>query len=329
MKKRLVLGLTVVIAAASFITISVFFTSKETLYFLPFDFIKFEEISKKGASHEIDTGEKTTYDAVKDHTEPIYRQLSSLPNLLYIKAPNKNTLFTEDMGMSAYEVDPLGNVVWQRRVQGETYYGIEPINSDEILLSVLNKSLLLKINKKTGVETIIANDDFRDIHLTPENKIAVVQNKEEGKIILFDLNGEKLWESQDTFFWARGVWQKKDMNFLIADFRNKIYEVDYQTGKIIWDFDDDFYYPNSIQEMLNGNYLVADEHNNRIVEVNPQKNKVVKEFSEDVFSPNCAKELENGNWLICDTDNHRIIEVKNQKVVWELSNLHAPNKVSR
>lgn len=300
------------------------------LYLLPFDLLSFENIATRGAWHKIDNGEKSKYDKIKDYTEPIYRQLNTEPNLLYIKLPNKNTFFTEDMGMSAYEIDNYGNIIWQRRIQGETYYGIKSINSDEILLSILNKRRLVKIDKRTGLEKTIIEGDYRDIYLTDNKDVVLVENNENGHIIMVNLDGNTIWRSEDTFYWARGVWQKEDKNFLVVDFKNKAYEVDYKTKKIIWTLENILYYPNSIQEMKNGNYLIADEHNNRVIEVNPLTRKVIREYSDGLFSPNYAKEEDNGNWIICDTDNHRIVEINsNNKLLWELSNIYAPNRVDR
>jgi hypothetical protein len=290
---------------------------------------EFKKHATKGAWHEIDSGPKATYDAKKEYTAPVYRQLSSLPNLEYIKLPQKSTYFTEDMGMSAYEISPKGEVLWSRRIQGETYYGIAPINQDEILLSVLNKSHILKINKKNGIENVFISGDYRDIQIKNGNVI-LVQNSKNGKAQIFSLSGKILWSSIDNFFWARGVWQKNNKNILVADFKNKIYEIDFKTRKIIWTFNSSLYYPNSIQEMHNGNYLVADEHNNRVIEIDPHRKKIINEFSNGLYSPNCAVELANKDLLICDTDNHRIIQIdKEKRLIWQVSNVHAPNKVFR
>lgn len=288
----------------------------------------FHEVALKGAWHTEDTGEKTRYNPVEG-TKPIYRQISSSPNLLYTQLPDENTFFTDDMGMATFEVDRLGNVVWERKVYGETYFGIVPLNENEIILNILSKNKMIRLNKKSGTETIIKEGQFRDIAITNKGEILTVEAIEEGKVLLLNENGIVTWKSCQAFLYPRGVCQKENGNILVVDFNHKAYEIDYNTGDVIWEMSG-FYYPNSIQEMGSGNYLITDEHNNRVVEVEPLTKNIVRSFSDGLWAPNCAKELENGDLLICDTDNHRIIQINDKnELVWELSNLHTPNRATR
>jgi hypothetical protein len=288
----------------------------------------FYEIALKGAWHTEDTGIKTRYDSING-TKPIYRQISTPPNLLYVKLPEENTFITDDMGMASFEVDELGNVVWERKIYGETYFGIAPLNEDEIILNILSKKKMVKIDKKSGVENTIKEGLFRDVAITNKGEILTVEAIQDGRALLMDENGTIIWESYPIFQNPRGVYQKENGNILVVDFKHKAYEINYNTRNIIWEMDG-FYYPNSIQEMKNGNYLITDEHNNRVVEVDPSTQNIIRSYTEGLWSPNFARELENEDWLISDTDNHRVIQVDNDNnVVWELSNLHAPNRATR
>lgn len=289
-----------------------------------FDFLK---VSLKGASNPIDIGEKTTYDPVEEITTPVYRQLSSRPNFNYIKLSKQFIYITEDMGMSAYILDMLGNIIWERRVYNETYYDITPINNNEFVFSILNMEKLVKVNLANYSEEVIYKAPVRDIHKTKNGNVIFVENSIEGKVKIIDLEGNVIWVSEENFFWARGVFQKNNGNILVVDFKNKAYEIDFESNKVIWEMDG-FKYPNSIIEMKNKNYLIADEHNNRIIEISPDNKKIVREYN-DLFSPNYAIELENGDWLISDTDNHRVIQInKHNKIISEVSNLHAPNRAT-
>jgi hypothetical protein len=282
----------------------------------------------KGAWHVEDTGIKTRYSTIEG-TKPIYRQISTPPNLLYVELPRENTYLTDDMGMAAFEVDEMGNVVWERKIYGETYFGIAPLNEDEIILNILSKKKMLKIDKKSGTEVIVKEGSFRDITITDKGEILTAEAVQEGRVLLLDTNGATIWESYPIFNNPRGVYQKENGNILVVDFKHKAYEINYNTRNVIWEMSG-FYYPNSIQEMKNGNYLITDEHNNRVIEVEASTQNIVRSYTEGLWSPNYARELENGDWLISDTDNHRVIQVdKNNNLVWELSNLHAPNRATR
>lgn len=282
----------------------------------------------KGATHPEDQLEKTRYEPSVG-TDPIYRQIKTPPNLLYTELPEKYTYITDDMGMAAYKIDSHGNVVWKKSIYHQTYFGIAPINEDEFLLSLYSDGEIVKINTATDKEELFYSGYYRDIVITADNKIVLVENIEEGKVLLLDMDGEVLWESNPQFFYARSAWQKEDGNILVVDFNHKAYEIDYNTKEIIWEMDG-FNHPNSIQEMDNKNYLISDEHNNRIVEVDPSSNEIVRVYGEGLWSPNYARELENGNWLISDADNHRVIEVTSEdKIVWELYNMHTPNRAVR
>jgi hypothetical protein len=288
----------------------------------------FYDVALKGAWHVPDTGIKTRYD-ITTGTKAIYRQITTPPNLLYIDLSEKNTFITDDMGMAAFEVDRFGNVVWEKKIYGQTYFGIAPLNDDELLLNMLSYGRMVKINKKTKAETIIKIGLFRDVAVTNQGLILTVESTQNGRVLLMSTDGTTVWQSEPAFYYARGVWQKKNGNILVVDFRNKAYEIDYNTNKIIWEMGG-LSYPNSIQEMINGNYLITDEHNNRIIEVNPADKSIVRSYSDGLWSPNYAKELDNGDWLISDTDNHRVIQVNDQdNIVWEMSNLHAPNRAVR
>ncbi|WP_239615850.1 hypothetical protein [Cohnella mopanensis] len=287
----------------------------------------FYEVAKRGAWHEVDNHEKSRYKDGK--TIPIYHQITTAPNLLYVKIPLENTYVTDDMGMAAMEIDPLGNVVWERKAEEQTYFGIAPLNKDELLLSLLSYNRLIKINKKTGEETLILNEGVRDVQVTSDGDILTVENSETSKVILLSQNGTVIWESKPTFYYPRGVWRKTDGNILVVDFNHKAYEIDYKSKKIIWEMGG-FNHPNSIQEMKNSNYLIADEHNNRVIEINPSMKKIVRKYDKGLWSPNSARELPNGDWLISDSDNHRVIQINRMfNIVWELSNLNNPNRAVR
>jgi len=287
----------------------------------------FHEIARRGAWHEVDNHEKSIIS--NEGTIPIYHQIVTAPNLMYYFLPKENTYVTDDMGMAAMEIDPLGNVVWEKKLQGQTYFGIAPLNKDELLLSLLNYNQLVKINKKTGEETTILNEAVRDVQVTSDGDILTVENSETSKVILLSQTGKVIWASKPTFLYPRGVWRKTDGNILVVDFNHKAYEIDFKSKEIIWEIGG-FNHPNSIQEMKNKNYLIADEHNDRVVEVNPSSKKVVREYHGGLRSPNSARELSNGDWLISDSDNHRVIQINRLfNIVWELSNLNNPNRSVR
>lgn len=289
----------------------------------------FYNVALKGATHIVDSNEKARFVSIDEGTKPIYRQITTPPNLLYIDLPENNTFITDDMGMAVFEIDKFGNVVWEQKQKDKTYFGIIPINLNEIVFNAYSYGRVEKLNKVAGEANIIYDGYMRDIVPAEGGNLLLVGHEDKGKAVIIDVEGKLIWESNPEFYYPRGVWQKEDGNILIVDFRGKAYEIDYYTKNIIWEMKG-FNCPNSIQETINKNYLIADEHNNRVVEINPINKKIVRTYSRDLWSPNYARELKNGDWLICDTDNNRVIQINNQdNMVWELSNMHTPNRAVR
>ena len=236
-----------------------------------------------------------------------------------------NTLIVENINKRDFEVNTIGQIVWQKTGLNSPN-DAEGLDNGNILISEFTSNRIIELDSSGSIvweHTGVSGP--QDVERFSNGNTLITETLG-SRVIEIDNFGNIIWD-KPGLFWPIDAERIDNGNTLIVEnLGQRIIEVD-SGGVIVWELGN-LSNPVDVEMLHDGNYLITESNPGRVIEVDNWGN-ILREIT-GLSSPWDAERLPNGDTIIAEFANDRIFQINpDDEIVWEITDLQGAVDVER